>query len=155
LAVAKGIIVEDTLASISDNRVYAIGNCIEHRGHVSGLVSPAWEQADVLADRLSGRDRAATYTGSSLVTRLTAGEIDIAIFGEALASDDDTHVIKILNQAQNSYRKVVIRDGRVVGGILVGELSTVGDLTLVYTRGDEIPSDKLHLIVQDYKGGFS
>ncbi|OLE24375.1 MAG: hypothetical protein AUG49_13525 [Catenulispora sp. 13_1_20CM_3_70_7] len=63
LAVARGIVVDDTLRSVSDPAIYALGSCAEHRRSLSGQSETALEQADVLADRLSGRDPARTYRG--------------------------------------------------------------------------------------------
>ena len=64
LRVQRGIIVGDDLACDGEAAVCAIGECAEHRGRVYGLVAPLWEQAAVLADRLSGKNPAALYTGS-------------------------------------------------------------------------------------------
>ena len=54
LAVDRGIVVGDDLRSTNDPHVFAIGECAQHRGQVYGLVAPLWEQAQVLADRLTG-----------------------------------------------------------------------------------------------------
>ena len=63
LAVCRGIVVDDHLACSGADDVYAIGDCAEHRGRVQGLVAPAWEQARVLAERLTGRNLHASYAG--------------------------------------------------------------------------------------------
>jgi assimilatory nitrate reductase electron transfer subunit len=150
LTVAQGVVVDDTLRSVCDPSVYAIGDCAQHRGELYGLVGPAWEQATVLAEvlaaRMNGREPEAAYRGSLTVTRLTAAGIDIAAFGEAHATPRDADVIQLANAARGSYQKVVIRDQVVVGGILVGDLATVGTLTLAYERGEPLPPDRLHLI---------
>ncbi|MFM9559418.1 NAD(P)/FAD-dependent oxidoreductase, partial [Streptomyces caniscabiei] len=75
LPVGAGVRVDDTLASVADPRVYAIGDCAEHRGVVHDTAVPAWRQAEVLAARLSGHDRHARFTGSRALTRLIAGDV--------------------------------------------------------------------------------
>ena len=65
LAVKRGIVVGDDLACEGAPDVYAIGECAEHRGRVYGLVAPLWEQAQVLADRLTGRNPRALYAARS------------------------------------------------------------------------------------------
>ena len=69
LAVARGVVVDDALRSVSDPVVYALGGCAEHRRTLSGQGAVAREQADVLADRLSGRDPLRTYRGIPLTPR--------------------------------------------------------------------------------------
>ncbi|NUR62131.1 MAG: FAD-dependent oxidoreductase [Catenulispora sp.] len=69
LAVARGVVVDDALRSVSDPVVYALGGCAEHRRTLSGDSAVAREQADVLADRLSGRDPLRTYRGMPLTPR--------------------------------------------------------------------------------------
>ena len=99
--------------------------------------------------------RAVRYTGSRVVTRLTAAGVDVAAFGEAHAGGDDAEVIQLANQARGSYQKVVIRDERVVGGILVGDLDTVGALTLAYERADPLPQERLHLFTTRTREGVT
>jgi len=70
LVVERGIVVGDDLATLDDERIYAIGECAQHRGRVYGLVAPLWEQATVLADRLSGANPDASYQGSRVSTKL-------------------------------------------------------------------------------------
>jgi assimilatory nitrate reductase electron transfer subunit len=145
LAVRRGIVVDDTLRSVTDERIFALGDCAEHRGRLYGLVAPAWEQAAVLADRLSGRDRQARYEGSLGLARLSA-RVEIAAFGETAPSDAGAHVLQLADATRGSYKKVVIRDGRLVGGILVGDLAGVGALVHAWERGDILPRDPLQLL---------
>ena len=144
LTVGRGVLVDDRLRSVDDPRVHAIGECAEHEDTVYGLVAPAWEQARVLADVLTGRD--ARYTGSRLVTRLKAAGIELAAMGEASLGDDDAEVVRFTDTARGTYKKVVIRDGRLVGAILLGETGTAGLLTQLYDRASPLPPDRLHLL---------
>jgi assimilatory nitrate reductase electron transfer subunit len=65
LAVARGVVVDDALRSVSDPNIYALGDCAEHRRTITGRADAALEQAEVLADRLSGRDPHRTYRGAA------------------------------------------------------------------------------------------
>ncbi|WP_037604878.1 NAD(P)/FAD-dependent oxidoreductase [Streptacidiphilus rugosus] len=156
LSVDVGIVVDDTLAASAPG-VYALGDCTQHRGTVHGLSGPAWEQADVLAARLSGAEPDARYTGSRPLARLSAGPLEYAAFGEVdeadeLAHGDDPdgelHVLRLTDATRGSYKKLVMRGDRLVGAILLGDLATVGDLTRAYERDDPLPdsSPPLHLL---------
>ncbi|MDH6449992.1 MULTISPECIES: FAD-dependent oxidoreductase [unclassified Streptomyces] len=152
LEVRKGIVVDDELRT-SDPHIHAIGDCAQHDGTVYGLATPALEQADVLAELLAGRANA-RYTGTRSLTRLTlAGQtaFDLAAFGEteALPGDD---VVQLADATRGTYRKVVVRDDRLVGGVLVGELGTVGALARAWEGAEPLPSDGgplLHLLTND------
>ncbi|AVV42728.1 FAD-dependent oxidoreductase [Streptomyces sp. ID05-04B] len=151
LAVRKGVLVDDELRT-SDPHIRAIGDCAQHDGTVYGLAAPALEQADALAESLAGR--ATRYTGTRVLTRLTlAGNsaFDLAAFGETepLPGDD---VVQLADATRGTYRKVVVRDDRLVGGVLVGELGTVGALARAWEGAEPLPSDGgplLHLLTND------
>ncbi|WP_432190924.1 NAD(P)/FAD-dependent oxidoreductase [Streptomyces sp. bgisy027] len=151
LAVHKGILVDDELRT-SDPHIRAVGDCAQHDGTVYGLAAPALEQADVLAESLAG-DAAARYTGTRALTRLTlAGEgfFDLAAFGETEARPGDD-VVQLTDATRGTYRKVVVRDDRLVGGVLVGELGTVGALARAWEGAEPLPDDAplLHLLTND------
>ncbi|MET7688577.1 FAD-dependent oxidoreductase [Streptomyces sp. NPDC005483] len=155
LDVRKGIVVDDELRT-SDPHIHAIGDCAQHDGNVYGLATPALEQADVLAELLAAGsgNQGARYTGTRSLTRLTLpGQtaFDLAAFGEteALPGDD---VVQLADATRGTYRKVVVRDDRLVGGVLVGELGTVGALARAWEGAEPLPSDGgplLHLLTND------
>ncbi|RAG83536.1 NAD(P)/FAD-dependent oxidoreductase [Streptacidiphilus pinicola] len=151
LTVGKGVVVDDTLAA-SAPHVYAIGDCAEHAGTVHGLAGPAWEQADVLAARLSGADPDARYTGSRPLARLSAGPIEYAAFGEvqfdAADADEDVDELRLTDATRGTYKKLVMRGDRLVGAILLGDLATVGDLARALERDDSHTDAPLHLLSQ-------
>ncbi|GHI07920.1 nitrite reductase [Streptomyces cellostaticus] len=152
LAVHKGILVDDELRT-SDPHIHAIGDCVQHDGTVYGLAAPALEQADALAEFLAG-DADSRYTGTRSLTRLTltgpGSPFDLAAFGEteALPGDD---VVQLADATRGTYRKVVVRDDRLVGGVLVGELGTVGALARAWEGAEPLPDDGplLHLLTND------
>ncbi|RDJ22949.1 NAD(P)/FAD-dependent oxidoreductase [Bosea caraganae] len=119
IATNRGILVDDGLAS-DDPAIFAIGECAEHRGQVYGLVEPAYEQARVLAARLAGKD--ASYAGSLLATNLKVSGVGVFSAGDFEAGEGDELVV-LRDRAAGIYRKFVLREGRLVGCILVGETS--------------------------------
>ncbi|MGW9027207.1 NAD(P)/FAD-dependent oxidoreductase [Streptomyces sp. NPDC055722] len=157
LAVRKGILVDDELRT-SDPHIRAIGDCAEHAGTVYGLAAPALEQADVLAGLIASGTGlpggpAARYTGTRALTRLTLSGpavLDLAAFGETdPGPGDDT--VQLADAVSGTYRKVVVRDGRLVGGVLVGALGTVGALARAWEEAEPLPADAplLHLLTND------
>jgi assimilatory nitrate reductase electron transfer subunit len=148
LAVDRGIVVDEALRSITDPAIRAIGECAQYGDVVYGLVAPAWEQATVLADLLSGSRPAARYTGSRQITRLKAASVELATMGETHhgSYDEGVEVVQFADAARGTYKKVVIREDRVIGAILLGETSTAGTLTQLYDRAAPLPSDRLALL---------
>ncbi|MBT2470611.1 NAD(P)/FAD-dependent oxidoreductase [Streptomyces sp. ISL-66] len=160
LDVRTGVIVDDRLRT-SDPRIHAVGDCAEHAGRVYGLAGPALEQADALAGVLLGTGPGITagsgsgYTGTRALTRLTltAGgdrPLDLAAFGETtpLPGDD---VVRLTDATRRTYRKVVVRGDRLVGGVLLGELSSVGALARGWEDDCSLDTatDVYHLLTDD------
>jgi nitrite reductase (NADH) large subunit len=118
LSIDRGIVVDDNLAA-SRAGIHAIGECAEHRGVCYGLVEPAYEQARVLAARLAG-DRAATYAGSVLATNLKVSGVNVFSAGDFLGRPG-TETIVLHDAGLDTYKKLVIADGRLVGIVLYGD----------------------------------
>lgn len=148
LTVERGIMVDDSLRT-NDPRVHAIGDCAQHPGTVSGLVQPAWEQAAVLADLVTGVNPAARYRGTPVVTRLKARDIDLAALGDVHAEVDsaDAEVLCLQDPARGRYAKLVLRDDRVTGAIVLGVPEAAATITQLYDRGSPAPSDRLALLL--------
>ncbi|MGW7467247.1 NAD(P)/FAD-dependent oxidoreductase [Streptomyces xantholiticus] len=151
LEVRKGIVVDDELRT-SDPYIHAIGDCAEHDGVVHGLAGPALEQADVLASVLNGDG--ARYSGTRALTRLTLASstspLDLAAFGDPTPRPGDD-VVQLADATRGAYRKVVVRGDRLVGGVLLGDLASVGALARAW-EGDEALPDSLpllHLLTND------
>jgi assimilatory nitrate reductase electron transfer subunit len=143
LAVGRGVIVDDQLRSVSDRDIHAVGECAEHDGRTYGLVAPAWEQARVAADAITGRT--ARYAGSAVVTRLKAAGVELAAMGQSVAEDVDD--IRFVDGGRGVYQKLVVRDGRLVGAILLGDTRTVGSVTQLFDRGAALPPDRASLLM--------
>ena len=138
LMVGRGIVVDGTLTSVTDERVHAIGDCAEHRRLTTGFVPPAWEQAEVLARLLRGEE--AHYDGTRSVARLRATGLEVAVLGKPRTAEGE--VVEVTNPITGTHRRLVVHGGRVVAAELVGDLSRVGLITQLYDRGTILGPDE-------------
>lgn len=152
LQVDRGIVVDDSLTT-SDPRVHAIGDCAQHAGGGGGLVQPGYEQAAVLADLLTGAAPQARYTGARPATRLKVDGIDLVSFGAPDAEDAET--VTVDDAHGDRYAKLSVRDGRVVGAILLGFPDSAATIGQLYDRGAAVPADPLALLVGGVAVGAS
>ncbi len=121
LEVNRGIMVFDDLRT-SDPDIFAVGECVEHRGQVFGLVAPIWDQAKVCAAQLAG-DRSAAYASRALATSLKITGIDMFSAGALMAADESDDEITLRDEARGLYKKIVLRDGKMVGAVLYGDVA--------------------------------
>lgn len=149
LTVERGIVVGDDLRSPDDPNVFALGECVQHRGTTYGLVAPLWEQARVLADRLTGRDANAEYAGSRVATKLKVMGIDLSVMGDHEASPGD-EVIRYVEEDAGIYKKILVRDGRIAGAILLGDTSRGAHLLQLFDRGDPPPQRRAELLFPSF-----
>jgi len=119
LHVNRGIVVSDTLQTTTDARIYAVGECAAHRGIAYGLVAPLFEQGKVLANHLAqfGIGR---YTGSLTSTKLKVTGIDLFSAGNFMGGDG-TEEIVMSDPAGGVYKKLVLKDDKLVGACLYGD----------------------------------
>jgi nitrite reductase (NADH) large subunit len=118
LEVGRGIKVDDTLET-SRSSIYAIGECAEHRGICYGLVEPAYAQAKTLAHHLAGLPT--RYEGSLLCTNLKVSGVPVFSMGDFEGENAETIVLEDPGAA--TYRKLVLREGRLAGAVLFGDTS--------------------------------
>ncbi len=158
LAVATAVVVDDQLRSITDPHISAIGDCAEHRGRTYGLVAPAWEQARVAARAIAQPGNQARYPGSRIVIRLKAAGVELASLGDAVLADallagegdadaGDVEVIRFTDSSRGVYQKLVVRDGRLTGAILLGDTRTAGAIMQLFDRGAALPADRSSLLL--------
>src|SRR5690606_36652000 len=112
LACDRGVLVDDTMQTF-DPAVYAVGECVQHRGLCYGLVAPLFEQAKVVANHLAELG-IARYTGSSVSTKLKVTGIDLFSAGD-FVEDDEGDALTFRDPGRGVYKKLVIRDGRIRG----------------------------------------
>ncbi|MDX8364374.1 nitrite reductase large subunit NirB [Cytobacillus sp. IB215665] len=115
----RGIVVNDYMQT-SIPHVYAVGECAEHREVVYGLVAPLYEQGQVLATKLHEIDDK-KYEGSVVSTKLKVSGVDVFSAGE-FQEDVNDKSMQIYDEYNNIYKKVVIRDSKVVGAVLYGDI---------------------------------
>jgi nitrite reductase (NADH) large subunit len=120
LACNRGILVSDTLQTY-DPKIYAIGECANHRGIAYGLVAPLFEQAKVCANHLAmlGYGR---YQGSVTSTKLKVTGIDLFSIGD-FKGDEDSEILTLSDPLTGVYKKLVIRNDVLVGACLYGDTS--------------------------------
>ena len=145
LTTERGIVVDDQLRT-SDPDIYAVGECAQHRGRVYGLLAPLWEQAKVLADHITGTNCAAAYQGSKLATKLKVMGVELASMGVIAADGEEEDVVQFMEPKRGVYKKLIIRDGRLAGGIMIGDVSKAAYLMQVFDRGLRLPEERLSLL---------
>ena len=114
----NGIVVSDTMQSF-DARIYAVGECVQHRKKTYGFVAPLFEMAKVCANHLAklGYGR---YEGSITSTQLKVSGIKLFTAGD-INSNGSTEEIVLKDEAENIYKKILVKDKRIVGTILYGD----------------------------------
>ncbi|MDQ2693804.1 MAG: nitrite reductase large subunit NirB, partial [Pseudomonadota bacterium] len=114
----RGIVVNDTMQTY-DPRIYAVGECVNHRGIAYGLVAPLFEMAKVAANHLAlfGISR---YEGSAISTKLKVTGIDLFSAGN-FQGGEDTEEIVLADPGAGVYKKLVIKDDRLVGSVMYGD----------------------------------
>ena len=119
LHVERGIIVDDRLVT-SDPNILAIGECAEHDGVCYGLVAPLYDMARVAADTLLGRP--AVFLPVRTATQLKVSGVSVYSAGDFAAGEDREDIV-LRDEHAGSYRRLVIRDGRVLGAVLYGDVA--------------------------------
>ncbi len=119
LHVNRGIVVSDTLQTVTDPRIWAVGECAAHRGIAYGLVAPLFEQGKVLANHLA-EFGIARYTGSLTSTKLKVTGIDLFSAGDYMGGDGFEEII-MSDPAGGVYKKLVLKGDQLVGACLYGD----------------------------------
>ncbi|MEX1201430.1 MAG: nitrite reductase large subunit NirB [Methylophaga sp.] len=114
----RGIVVDDTMQTF-DPRVYAVGECVQHRGTTFGLVAPLFEQAKVCANHLAQMG-IARYMSSVTSTKLKVTGIDLFSAGNFIG-DDDSEDLVFKDAARHVYKKLVIKNNQLIGAVLYGD----------------------------------
>jgi nitrite reductase (NADH) large subunit len=120
----RGIAVTDTLQTVTDARVYAVGECAAHRGVAYGLVAPLFEQARVCATHL-GESGIGRYLGSQVSAKLKVTGIDLFSAGDVMGGAGCEEIV-LSDPRDGVYRKLVIKDDRLVGACLYGDTAGGG-----------------------------
>lgn len=114
----KGIVVNDTMQTF-DPRIYAVGECVAHRGISYGLVAPLFEMAKVCATHLANFG-IGLYKGSVTSTKLKVTGIDLFSAGD-FSGGEDTEEIVLHDAVGGVYKKLVIKNDKIIGSVLYGD----------------------------------
>jgi len=146
LAVERGIAVDDQMRVLEEADIYAVGECAQHRGELYGLVAPLWEQAKVLADHITGANPRAAYHGSRTATKLKVAGVDVAAMGVTEPEREDDEAVTFAEPGRGVYKSVIIRDDKVIGATLLGDLSKVGYLMQAFDGRMPLPRERIRLL---------
>ena len=146
LTVERAIVVDNHMRCVDDRNVFVVGECAQHRGRVYGLVAPLWDQAKVFADQITGRNLDSAYHGSKLATKLKVMGVELASMGITEPVEPHDEVIQFTEPARGTYKKLIVRNGRLVGGILMGDISKAAYLMQAFDRDSPLPEERLGLL---------
>ncbi|OZE94423.1 nitrite reductase large subunit NirB [Rhodococcoides fascians] len=146
LVIERGIVVDDQLRCEDEGSIFAVGECCQHRGEVYGLVAPLWEQAAVLAEHLTGTDPAAAYHGSRLTTKLKVAGVDVAAMGVKGPEREDDEFVQFYEPRSGTYKSVVVRDGKLIGATLLGDISKANFLTQAFDEKVPLPDERISML---------
>ncbi len=141
---SRGGVVVDDGCRTSDPDIYALGECACIDGRVYGLVAPGYTMAEVLAGRLTGGS--ASFTAADTSTKLKLLGVDVASFGDALATAEDALEVTVNDPVTRSYSKLVVSgDAKtLLGGVFVGDVTKYGALRPLVGR--PLPGDPVTMI---------
>ncbi len=147
----RGIQV-DALMRTSQPHIFALGECCEFNGNTYGLVAPIWEQASILARQLhqqyqsgqpdqhlalSAADPLLTYQEREHLTKLKVSGVDIHSIGQ-FEADSSTEVLQLLDEHAGIYKKILLRDERIVGALCVGDVADSHWYYELMQQGDSV-----------------
>ncbi len=151
LAVNRGIVVDAGMQT-SDGAIMAIGECAEVGGMVYGLVAPLYEMARIAAAHLAG-DTTPSFVHSDTPTKLKVTGINLYSLGD-FADGDDREEIVLRDAAAGIYKRVVLKDNRIIGTVLYGETSDGAWFNELKKKGTDISAMRETLIFgQSFQGG--
>jgi nitrite reductase (NADH) large subunit len=120
LTVNRGIVVDATMHT-SDPDIFALGECVEAEGQVFGLVAPLYDMARVVAAQLAG-DTAASFKATATATKLKVTGIELYSAGEFVEAKDREEIV-LRDAARGLYRRVVLKDNRIIGVVMYGDIT--------------------------------
>jgi nitrite reductase (NADH) large subunit len=140
----RGILVDDTLQTF-DPAIYAVGECVQHRGSTYGLVAPLWEQARVCAAHLAEHG-GTRYRGSQPAAQLKVTGIDLFSAGD-IEPGPNTETLRYADAARGIYKRLLVEAGRLRGVVLYGDTHHAGWYAeLIETRRD-VTSLREHMLL--------
>jgi nitrite reductase (NADH) large subunit len=151
LEVKRGLVVDDHLRT-SDANIFAVGECVEHRGQCYGLVAPLYEMARTLAATLAG-DEVQGYSGSVVSTKLKVTGVDLFSAGDFAEGNEQDEIV-LRDPLRGVYKRIVLRENRIVGAVLYGDTADGGWYFDLLKKNADITAMRDKLILGEaYQGG--
>ncbi|MDX1572399.1 MAG: nitrite reductase large subunit NirB [Methylophaga sp.] len=148
----RGIVVDDTMQTF-DPRVYAVGECVQHRGTTFGLVAPLFEQAKVCANHLAQMG-IARYMSSVTSTKLKVTGIDLFSAGDFIG-DEDSEDLVFKDAARHVYKKLVVKDNQLIGAVLYGDTTDGAWYFQLMRDGTDVSSIRENMLFGQHHLGDS
>jgi nitrite reductase (NADH) large subunit len=147
-----GIAIND-YCQTSDPDIYAIGECALHNGRIYGLVAPGYTMASIAADNIC-TPQSSNFTGADMSTKLKLLGVDVASFGDGFAKTAGAREVAIADALKGTYKKLVIDASgkQLLGGILVGDASSYGNLVQLMQNAIVLPPNPEDLILPARQG---
>jgi len=156
LEVNRGVVVDEQLRT-SGADVYAAGDVAEFEGRVYGIIPAATEQAQIAAANMvadpstgSGQGDSATYGGTIPANTLKIVGVDLTCLGEATATGDEFVILRQVDAASGVYRRLTLRDGKIVGAILLGDTQSVRPVQQLIASGRDVSAYGERLLDEDF-----
>ncbi|MDO8794221.1 MAG: nitrite reductase large subunit NirB [Vicinamibacterales bacterium] len=143
LHVSRGIVVNDQMETSSEE-IFAVGECVEHRGVCYGLIAPLMEQGKVLAATLTGH-KGPTYTGTIQAAKLKIMGVDVFSAGDW--SEQNSEPVRYEDRALGVYKKLTLRDGKLTGVILVGDTADSHRYMEWLRTAEDLTAKRRHLLL--------
>ncbi|MGQ0793839.1 MAG: FAD-dependent oxidoreductase [Deltaproteobacteria bacterium] len=139
----RGVLVNDYMET-SAQSIYAVGECVEHRGRTYGLFDPLIEQAKVVADSIAGSAEA-TYEGSVVSAVLKVAGVNLVSIGNFLGGEG-CEELTFTDPEIGQYKKVVLQNNRAVGAILMGDTADYRRLFKHVIEGSDVSEKRKNLL---------
>ncbi|MER3446687.1 MAG: hypothetical protein C4291_07505 [Candidatus Dadabacteria bacterium] len=148
--VNKGIVVNERLET-SIPGIYAVGSAAEFRGIVSNDSETVAQQSQILGRFLAG-DSTVQYCGTLSCTRFRVLGLEVISFGEFNSDDEESNVLSYLDRGQSVYKKVIVRDNRIVGALFLGDISSSEEILGLARNRIDISLIRKNLLSGNLKG---
>jgi len=149
--VHKGVVVDQHLQT-SENDIFAVGDAAESNGRIYGTIPPSVEQARIAAVNLLGKEERA-YKGSVPFTTLKVAGISLTSMGEVNPGQQEFEEIRKINAGQRVYKKLVLKDGKVVGAILLGDRRSAPFVSRLMNEQIDVTKHKHEILDETFDFG--
>lgn len=145
--VNRGVVVDDYMRTSVEN-IYAAGDIAEHRGRVYGIIPATTEQAQIAAANMIGKKVA--YKGTVALNTLKVAGIDLTSIGLVNPETQDYEQIRKIEAEKCLYKKVVLKDGKIVGAIIIGDRKSAKPMTDIIKEEINVEKVKNKILEKEY-----